>query len=180
MPIYALAGEEYSSELYHYGIKGQKWGVRRFQNEDGSLTNAGKVRYSNDSSLDKKGARKAKREAARKERQERRANRKQKIQDAARAYKMSDKELLEKIGRLEREKRLMDLTYETLTTSGDPKKNLLMRSGKKVVENFIGGAGAYTLNTLTGNAFNPVAAAKAFNAKQFANQAFPNPNQKKK
>lgn len=30
------------SELYHHGIKGQKWGVRRFQNEDGSLTSAGK------------------------------------------------------------------------------------------------------------------------------------------
>lgn len=34
-----------SSELYHHGIKGQKWGVRRFQNEDGSLTEAGEKRY---------------------------------------------------------------------------------------------------------------------------------------
>lgn len=32
-------------ELYHHGILGQKWGVRRFQNEDGSLTEAGKRRY---------------------------------------------------------------------------------------------------------------------------------------
>lgn len=32
-------------ELYHHGIKGQKWGVRRFQNEDGTLTNEGKERY---------------------------------------------------------------------------------------------------------------------------------------
>ena len=31
--------------LSHYGIKGQVWGVRRFQNEDGSLTEAGKDRY---------------------------------------------------------------------------------------------------------------------------------------
>lgn len=31
--------------LYHHGIKGQKWGVRRYQNEDGSLTEAGKRRY---------------------------------------------------------------------------------------------------------------------------------------
>lgn len=30
----------------HHGIKGQKWGVRRYQNEDGSLTSAGKKRYS--------------------------------------------------------------------------------------------------------------------------------------
>ena len=32
-------------ELYHYGVKGMRWGVRRYQNQDGSLTNAGKKRY---------------------------------------------------------------------------------------------------------------------------------------
>lgn len=32
-------------ELYHHGIKGQKWGVRRFQNSDGSLKPAGAKRY---------------------------------------------------------------------------------------------------------------------------------------
>lgn len=32
-------------ELYHHGIKGQKWGIRRFRNEDGSLTSAGRSRY---------------------------------------------------------------------------------------------------------------------------------------
>lgn len=33
------------STLIHYGIKNQKWGVRRFQNPDGTLTPAGKERY---------------------------------------------------------------------------------------------------------------------------------------
>lgn len=33
-----------NTELYHHGIKGQKWGVRRFQNKDGSLTPAGEKR----------------------------------------------------------------------------------------------------------------------------------------
>lgn len=36
--------------LMHYGIKGQKWGVRRFQNEDRTLTEAGKERYGKNSS----------------------------------------------------------------------------------------------------------------------------------
>lgn len=38
-------GPARSDELYHHGVKGQKWGVRRYQNEDGSLTPAGKVHY---------------------------------------------------------------------------------------------------------------------------------------
>lgn len=34
----------YDGELYHYGIKGMKWGIRRYQNPDGSLTKEGKKR----------------------------------------------------------------------------------------------------------------------------------------
>ena len=34
-----------TDELQHHGIKGQRWGVRRFQNKDGSLTPAGRRRY---------------------------------------------------------------------------------------------------------------------------------------
>lgn len=38
--------------IAHHGIKGQKWGVRRFQNADGSLTKAGKERYNEQNSSD--------------------------------------------------------------------------------------------------------------------------------
>jgi SHS2 domain-containing protein len=41
--IYTVAGREF--ELQHYGVKGMKWGRRRYQNSDGSLTPAGKKKY---------------------------------------------------------------------------------------------------------------------------------------
>lgn len=48
--------------LIHHGIKGQKWGVRRYENPDGSLTPAGKKRYdkyhTSDGELNEKGLRK--------------------------------------------------------------------------------------------------------------------------
>ena len=55
--IYTLQkGSVKMNELYHHGVKGQKWGVRRYQNPDGSLTAAGKRRFKRVVSDEKKTA----------------------------------------------------------------------------------------------------------------------------
>ena len=78
----------YRDELYHWGIKGMKWGVRRYQNKDGTLTEEGKKRYAHDHE------------------DYTRAHTKKSVRE------MSDSELNARINRLQKEQQ-----YERLTTS---------------------------------------------------------------
>ena len=97
------------AELYHWGIKGMKWGVRRYQNPDGSLTEKGKKRYMNpDGSLNKKGQKKF-------------GNSVKKVMERKSAKDMTDEELDRAIIRARKEEE-----YNRLHPEPKPKQSVLM------------------------------------------------------
>ena len=80
--------EQWRNELYHSGIFGMKWGVRRFQNLDGSLTPAGRERYGVGESLDRvKSYLSNKKQAADEANKQRQAAEKKEAQKKLRAEK---------------------------------------------------------------------------------------------
>ena len=51
----AIANQKAEEELLHYGVLGQKWGIRRYQNKDGTLTEEGIKKYRRDNGINNFG-----------------------------------------------------------------------------------------------------------------------------
>ena len=121
-------------ELKHWGVKGMKWGIRRYQNKDGSLTRAGKKRQA--ANLEKaRQAKKTKQDEIR-EREEKRSKL-LKSTDASELYKnrdlLSTEEINERLNRLNAEQRLSQLSNKTKSTGMD-KVNKALAVGRKINE----------------------------------------------
>ena len=111
-----------SDTIYHFGVKGMKWGRRRFQNKDGSLTPAGRKRYSDGSSdSDSSGAKPPTMSIKRPGSS---SSSKKKVSE------MSDDELRGRINRMNMEKQYAQLTKEL---SGESSSNAKQNKGKSFV-----------------------------------------------
>lgn len=80
--------------LMHHGIRGMKWGVRRYQNKDGSLTSAGRRRQRNNPFFIKKSKAKKQKESNNTKKKDIKANKKKNAKD------MTNEELREKTNRM--------------------------------------------------------------------------------
>lgn len=112
--------------LYHHGIKGMKWGVRRYKNKDGSLTKASRNRQIKN---DRKRAVKNRRS-------------------------MSDEELRRGIERLKMEKQYKDLLNEDLSPGRSMASDILKSSGGRVAKSVVTGAALYGIKALMTKEFN--------------------------
>ena len=100
-------------ELYHHGILGQKWGVRRYQNPDGSLTAEGKLRYKVDpktGKYKKLNYREQKRARAKYEAEKKaEAAKRNKSPREKKITELTDKQLDKYINRMQKEERAIQL-----------------------------------------------------------------------
>lgn len=118
-----------NNSIKHAGVKGMRWGVRRYQNKDGSLTPAGKKRYSE---------------------QERQADR---------MRSMSDDELRRVTNRLRAENDYIRAKNDHITLTAKKKsagrkfvEEVLMNSGKDIAKNYITKFATSEIDKLLGKA----------------------------
>ena len=139
-------------EIYHHGVLGMKWGVRRYQNADGSLTSAGRKHYNKQAN-----------KAVKKERKEAVKNRRT----------MSDNELQQRINRLNLEKKMKDLSDDDVNPGKKAVNSALQKAGKTVMTAAVVGTLAYAGKQAVKHGVPRKAAKKIYNVARTAGKNAP-------
>lgn len=116
--------------LAHYGVLGMKWGVRRYQNTNGTLTSAGKKRYSRS---DARQIKKNEKLAIKTRKQRAKEIKKSRKNDARYSSTLSSNDIDKRIDRLKKEKQLRDLTRDVDSPSKSAIYNSIQSNGSKII-----------------------------------------------
>lgn len=115
------------NELYHHGIRGQRWGVRRYQNPDGTLTNAGKKRIAKDVNSLKENGPKAIKKTGKfigKHRAEIQAYK----ENSKNIKNMSNKQIRDRINRIKMEQQLREMEKPAIVRGANTVGKILKNS----------------------------------------------------
>ena len=156
-----------NNELYHYGVLGMKWGVRRYQKKDGTLTNSGKRRYNKEmqklkneekiiknkkitqAKIEKLEAKRKSVEELKKKSEKASSKSNDKPKENS-VNSLSDAELRERVNRLQLEKQYNDLSPKQISLG----KALVNRVLKNVVTPAAEEIGRQVVKSLLADALN--------------------------
>lgn len=127
--------------LAHYGILGMKWGIRRYQNKDGTLTASGQNRYSRKMTAKRKAAARKTAAAKKKASEEKKRSEEQQKDQPRDVKSMTDEEIRQFLNRRNLEKQYLDaVTPKTVEKGQSAVQKYLAQFGNELASNIVKGA----------------------------------------